>query len=32
MGGSDITATAYTASTGVVKIDTVTGAIVITVA
>ena len=32
MGGSNITATAYTASTGVVKIDTVTGNIVITVA
>ena len=32
MGGSNITATAYTASTGVVKIDKVTGNIVITVA
>ena len=32
MGGSNITATAYTASTGVVKIDSVTGNIVITVA
>ena len=31
MGGVDITATAYTASTGVVKIDTVTGNIVISV-
>lgn len=32
MGGTNITATAYTASTGVVKIDEVTGNIVITVA
>ena len=32
MGGSNITATAYTASTGVVMIDTVTGNIAITVA
>lgn len=32
MGGSNITATAYTASTGVVKIDEVTGNIAITVA
>lgn len=32
MGGTNITATAYTASTGVVKIDKVTGNIVITVA
>ena len=32
MGGSNITATAYTASTGVVKIDKVTGNIAITVA
>ena len=32
MGGSNITATAYTAATGVVKIDKVTGNIVITVA
>ena len=32
MGGNNITATAYTASTGVVKIDEVTGNIVITVA
>ena len=32
MGGSDITATAYTAATGVVKIDTVTGNITVTVA
>ena len=32
MGGSNITATAYTASTGVVKIDTVTGNIAISVA
>ena len=32
MGGSDITATAYTASTGVVKIDKVTGNITVTVA
>lgn len=32
MGGSTITTTAYTASTGVVKIDTVTGNITITVA
>lgn len=32
MGGSNITATAYTASTGVVKIAKVTGAITITVA
>ena len=31
MGGVDITSTAYTASTGVVKIDTVTGNIVISV-
>ena len=31
MGGNDITATAYTASTGVVKIDKVTGNIAITV-
>ena len=32
MGGSNITATAYTAATGVVKIDKVTGNIAITVA
>ena len=32
MGGSNITATAYIAATGVVKIDKVTGNIVITVA
>lgn len=32
MGGTNITATAYTASTGVVKIDKVTGNIAITVA
>ena len=32
MGGTNITSSAYTASTGVVKIDTVTGNIVITVA
>lgn len=32
MGGSNITSDVYTASTGVVKIDTVTGNIVITVA
>ena len=32
MGGSNITATAYTASTGVVKIDKVTGNLTITVA
>lgn len=32
MGGTNITATSYTASTGVVKIDKVTGNIVITVA
>ena len=32
MGGSDITATAYTASTGIVKIDKVTGNITVTVA
>ena len=32
MGGSNITATAYTAATGIVKIDKVTGNIVITVA
>lgn len=32
MGGSNITSTAYTASTGVVKIDKVTGNIAITVA
>ena len=32
MGGASITSDAYTASTGVVKIDTVTGDIVITVA
>lgn len=32
MGGTNVTATAYTASTGVVKIDEVTGNIVITVA
>lgn len=32
MGGTNITSSAYTASTGVIKIDTVTGNIVITVA
>jgi hypothetical protein len=32
MGGTNITATAYTASTGVVKIDKVSGNIAITVA